>query len=71
MGTIVPFTSYFLGIIVIISKEKGDGKMKNIRKWLLLLLLAFTLMGKDDDEFEPNLPIGDEGYQMLSVEHWN
>ena len=45
--------------------------MKNIRKWLLLLLLAFTLMGKDDDEFEPNLPIGDEGYQMLSVEHWN
>ena len=44
--------------------------MKNMRKWLLLLLLALTLMGKEDDKFEPNFPIGDET-ESLSVENWN
>ena len=45
--------------------------MKNIRKWLLLLLLAITLMGKDDDEFEPNFPIGGDFGKPFSVEQWN
>ena len=43
---------------LIITKEEGEKKMKKIRIGLLLLLLVFTVLGKDNGDIEPELNKG-------------
>ena len=45
--------------------------MKSIRKWFVLLLLMFIITNKDNDDFEPDFPIGNEGIDTFCVERWN
>ena len=45
--------------------------MKKLRIGLLLLLLAFTVLGKDNGDIEPEFPIGSDATQTFSVERWD